>query len=311
LNLLPFVALVDANGRYLAEHFAIVHVTSGRDLLRMQDGARAGGQALVLASPDFDAGGEPDQQDPRVASGLQRRSSDLQGLRFGALPGALDEAEALGRILEDARVLTGAKATETALKAAIGPRILHIATHGFFLGNRTHVPLANRGVIAIESGSVASGSNANENPLLRAGLALAGANILSDKGDDGILTALEASGLNLLGTKLVVLSACETGVGQIQNGEGVHGLRRAFALAGAESHVMSLWKVADDATRDLMLEYYRRLLAGEGRAEALRRVQLQMLRNETQNHPFYWAAFILSGAWSSLSDLRPEIGELE
>jgi CHAT domain-containing protein len=119
-----------------------------------------------------------------------------------------------------------------------------------------------------------------ENPLLRSGLALAGVNQRrSGPGEDGVLTALEATGLDLWGTKLVVLSACETGLGEVKNGEGVYGLRRALVLAGSESQVMSLWQVSDSATRDLMVEYYKRLQAGEGRTEGLRQVQLTLIKS--------------------------------
>jgi CHAT domain-containing protein len=97
---------------------------------------------------------------------------------------------------------------------------------------------------------------------------------------------------------MVVLSACETGVGDARNGEGVYGLRRALVLAGSQSQVMSLWQVADTATRDLMIAYYQRLRRGEGRAEALRNVQRAFVRDgSSQNHPFYWAGFIQSGDW--------------
>jgi CHAT domain-containing protein len=126
--------------------------------------------------------------------------------------------------------------------------------------------------------------------------------------------------LDLWGTRLVVLSACETGLGKVSNGDGIYGLRRALVLAGAESQIISLWKVDDEATRDLMVEYYKRLVAGEGRTEALRQVQLEMLESKGQSaggrtrellgrgiartadrsHPFYWAAFISSGDWRSM-----------
>lgn len=139
-----------------------------------------------------------------------------------------------------------------------------------------------------------------ENPLLRSGLALAGANRRQSGEEDGILTALEASGLDLWGTKLVVLSACETGIGEVKTGEGVYGLRRALVMAGAETQVMSLWKVDDEATKNLMVGYYKRLLAGEGRSEALRQVQLAMLKSPATAHPFYWASFIASGDWRPL-----------
>jgi CHAT domain-containing protein/Tfp pilus assembly protein PilF len=144
-----------------------------------------------------------------------------------------------------------------------------------------------------------------KNPLLRSGLALAGANHGKSGDDDGILTAMEAAYLDLSGTKLVVLSACDTGIGDVKNGEGVQGLRRALVLAGSESQVMSLWPVSDEATKDLMIPYYKALQQGEGRSEGLRQVQLRILRGRRdRRHPFYWAAFIQSGEWASLDDPR-------
>src|SRR5262249_14716530 len=122
--------------------------------------------------------------------------------------------------------------------------------------------------------------------------------------DDGVLTALEAAGLDLYGTKLVVLSACDTGVGEVKNGDGVYGLRRAFVLAGAETQVMSLWPVSDVGTRELMIDYYKRLLKGEGRGEALRLVRLKMLASHNRKHPYYWASFIQSGEWANLDGKR-------
>jgi CHAT domain-containing protein len=143
-------------------------------------------------------------------------------------------------------------------------------------------------------------SNGNVNPLLRSGLALAGFNPRQSSGEDGVLTAFEAAGLNLLGTQLVVLSACETGLGDVVNGEGVYGLRRAFVIAGAESQMISLWKVSDSGTKDLMSAYYQKLLTGEGRSEALQKTQLELLQIPKYRHPYYWAAFIFSGNWKSL-----------
>jgi CHAT domain-containing protein len=121
------------------------------------------------------------------------------------------------------------------------------------------------------------------------------------KPEDGILTALETTGLNLVGTKLVVLSACDTGVGKDTTGEGVYSLRRALVIAGSESQVISLWKVDDSATTDLIVAYLKRILAKEGRSEALRQTQLEMLRSGEYQHPYYWAAFIPSGDWRAIS----------
>lgn len=140
-----------------------------------------------------------------------------------------------------------------------------------------------------------------ENSLLRSGIVLAGANngTTSDESkDDGILTALEVSGMDLWGTKLVVLSACETGLGDLKQGEGVYGLRRALLIAGAETEVISLWPVSDQATAYLMIDFYKRLLSGGGRMESLRQAQLKLLKS--LNHPYYWAAFIPVGDWKTL-----------
>jgi CHAT domain-containing protein len=115
-----------------------------------------------------------------------------------------------------------------------------------------------------------------------------------------VLTALEASGLDLFGTRLVVMSACETGLGKVTNGDGVYGLRRALVIAGTETVVMSLWQVDDLATRDLMAGYYQRLQAGEGRSAALRNVQLALLNNPRYAHPYYWASFVSAGDSSPL-----------
>jgi CHAT domain-containing protein len=143
-----------------------------------------------------------------------------------------------------------------------------------------------------------------EESLLRSGLALSGANRNKNGDDDGVLTALEVAGLDLSGTRLVVLSACDTGVGEVKNGEGVQGLRRALVLAGSESQVMSLWPVTDEGAKELMIDYYKALQRGEGRSEGLRQVQLRMLRSEKWRHPFYWAAFIQSGEWANLEGQR-------
>ncbi|HLM56613.1 MAG TPA: tetratricopeptide repeat protein, partial [Pyrinomonadaceae bacterium] len=324
LNLIPFGALVGERGRYLVEDYSITYLTSGRDLLRLGPAAAPRQSPLVIANPLFEAPAgrataPPSSSTTPAAQG--RRSSDFAGARFNPLPGTKGEAAALGSILPGARVLTEAQASEAELKRASGPEILHVATHGFFLPDQTRADSPADAAVArgLLLGTTQPAARAGgENPLLRSGLALAGANGGDGgAGEDGVLTALEAAGLDLWGTRLVVLSACETGVGEVKNGEGVYGLRRALVLAGSESQVMSLWQVDDAATRDLMVAYYRRLRAGEGRTEALRQVQLQMIRAvkkaqagpnrslsaaspaaaSDRSHPFYWAAFIQSGDW--------------
>jgi len=300
LNLIPIGALMDENGHHLIEDYHVTYLTSGRDLLRLQIEHEAKGIALVLANPDFGSTGAKSKQG--VSPDRGRRSANITrgALHFDPLPGTAQEAQAIGPLLGTEPV-TRAHATETALKQVHQPSVLHIATHGFFLPDQPEPPKP-----PFEPGFDRSGpppAPRTENPLLRSGLALAGANRLQSGSDDGLLTALEASGLDLWGTQLVVLSACETGVGKVQTGEGVYGLRRALVNAGAETQVMSLWKVDDAATRDLMVDYYRRLQAGEGRSEALRQAQLAMLHSKDRRHPYYWASFIVSGDWHNLQGL--------
>src|SRR6266508_1201029 len=308
LNLIPFGALVDEQKHYLIESYSFTYLTSGRDLLRLQAYTTSHQGPVVVADPLFDLGNSAivnnQMADQRTES---RLSIDFTRRSFDPLPAAAAEAKALGVILPEAKILTGAQATEAAIKQMRGPLILHVATHGFFLEDRK-LATPDRSGLGLEEGAAGLKQTQDaltENPLLRAGLILAGINqSQSGPGEDGVLTALEAAGLNLWGTKLVVLSACDTGLGEVKNGDGVYGLRRALALAGSESQVMSLWKVADKATRELMVGYYTGLQRGEGRSEALRNVQLQMLRSRERRHPYYWAVFIQSGEWANLEGKR-------
>jgi len=303
LNLIPFAALVDDQNRYLVENYTITYLTSGRELLKLQKHGPSKSGPVVIANPKFGDPAKSAKDSAAGRSGLQVISREFHQ-RFGPLDGTAEEAQGLKNLLPNATILTGDQATEKALKQMKAPSILHVATHGFFLP-REQEQKATSGNRAASVTLFDAVTEVTENPLLRSGIALAGANQLdATNGEDGILTALEASGLDLWGTRLVVLSACETGVGDVQNGEGVYGLRRALVLAGAESELMSLWKVNDDATRDLMIDFYRLLQSGSERADALRQVQLKMLKTGDQNHPYFWAAFILSGDWRKV-DLSP------
>jgi CHAT domain-containing protein len=309
LNLVPMEALIDGQGRYLIESYSISYLSSGRDLLRMQVGRQSKSGPLVVADPFF---GEPagarlataDGARARPAGGMRRSittGDDLSSVYFAPLSGTAEEARAIKIRFPEATVLTARQATKAALKQADAPVILHIATHGFFLQDEA-AAAASPAAGASASGTRAIHASVRiENPLLRSGLALAGANLTKGGNDDGILTALEASGLNLWGTKLVTLSACDTGVGEVKNGEGVYGLRRAFVLAGAETLVMTLWPVSDYVTREVMTAYYTGLKQGLGRREALRQAQLAMLKRQGRGHPFYWASFIQSGEWRNLA----------
>jgi CHAT domain-containing protein/Tfp pilus assembly protein PilF len=307
LNLIPFAALVDEHDNYLIEHYTIAYLTSGRDLLRLQVKRESKSPSVIVADPAF---GEPAMTGASAqgaqlnkASGSQdgaRNRVDYSQVFFGPLPGVGDEVRALRELLPQATFFIKEQATEAALKGVHAPSILHVATHGFFLQEMGNATIERR----VEGTRLGKWAVSVEDPLLRSGLALAGANQGSSGSDDGVLTALEATGLDLWGTKLVVLSACDTGIGEVKNGDGVYGLRRALVLAGAESQMMSLWQVSDRSTRDLMIGYYKGLMQKQGRAEALRLVQLQMLRSKSRGHPYYWASFIQSGEWANLEGKR-------
>jgi CHAT domain-containing protein/Tfp pilus assembly protein PilF len=290
LNLVPFDALVDEHGRYLVERFTVSYLTSGRDLLRMQPARANHRRPIIFADPVF---GEPATNGvgtaiDREAHGATTRRSvttgvNLSALYFAPLAATAEEGRAIKGLFPDATLFIGERATKAALQSVQSPRMLHIASHGFFLQD-THTTVAN--------------------PLLRSGLAFAGANLTHGPPGAGMLTALEASGLDLWGTKLVTLSACDTGIGEVRNGEGVYGLRRAFVLAGAETVVMSLWPVRDAIARETMVAYYSGLRRGLGRGDALRQAKLAMLKRTGRQHPFYWASFIQSGEWANLDGRR-------
>jgi CHAT domain-containing protein len=317
LNLIPFAALVDERGRYVVGRYSISYLASGRDLLRLQVPRESKGGPLVVAAPDFGGGGWVKasrlkrQQKDALAGEVKAESarSAVEALYFRSLPDAAQEGEALRSLLPGATLLTKRRATKAALSQMRSPRLLHIATHGFFLEDQNLTSDGERGAKALPDDPERALQRLErrgvgiESPLLRSGLALAGANEYKEE-DNGILTALEVTGLNLWGTKLVTLSACDTGVGEVKNGDGVHGLRRALVLAGAETQVMSLWAVSDPATREMMVSYYRMLQRGQGRGEALRRAQLEILKKLKWRHPFYWASFIQSGEWANLEGKR-------
>jgi hypothetical protein len=230
------------------------------------------------------------------------------------LPGFAREAAAAEQLLRarpgwDIRPLRGERATAEAAHQVRRPRLLYLITHGFFLEDVP--PAAGPGLRDLELTDLGAGAGRPAmyapDPRLRSGLALAGANRAQQrtaKGlSDGLLTALEVENLDLLGTELVILSACQTGLGEVQVGEGVLGLRRAFQVAGAQTVVASLWKVPDDQTEQLMTGFLKRWLDGAGKAEALRQAQLDMIRRLRQSAdpalraapPLYWAGFVCHG----------------
>jgi CHAT domain-containing protein len=308
LNRVPFAALRAPSSRtLLGQAMQLRLLTTGRELLDLaQLPAKAQNKALVVANPAF---GQPPRNVAAPAQ-AKERSSDFQGPPFAPLPATEKEGQAISTLTRG-QLLSGTQATAVAVQSAPTPQILHIASHAFFrpdLPDKT--PAAD--------GLMGKRPPLAESPMLRSGIALAGANrnplpgmastsSLSGEvsGDDGYLTALEVAHLNWKGTELVVISACESGTGETRAGEGVYGLRRAIAVAGARSSLLSLWKVSDDATAAFMEAYYRRLKAGEGRSAALAATQ-QSFRshpNPTWRHPYVWAAFQLSGDWGPIQGL--------
>ncbi len=247
-------------------------------------------------------GAEPDPD--FNATSLSRGGSIPRGLRgnmlrymrsnqlLGLLPGTKREVnliDSLYRIKNvPVKTLMSNVAVEDSLKNAQSPKVLHIATHGFFLESAEP--------------DDESADEYVENPLLRSGLILAGANSFIRSGkisesstleDDGILTAYEAMNLNLDQTELVVLSACETGLGEVKNGEGVYGLQRAFQVAGADAIIMSMWTVDDDATQELMTNFYKEWLTTGDKHKAFINAQKQL--KAKWKSPYYWGAFVMIG----------------
>jgi CHAT domain-containing protein len=304
LNLVPFAALVDSQGHSLVERYQLAYVTSGRELVGVEGAVpQPGSDLLLVANPSFDQKGSGAGR-----QGTALRSREFRGV-FTPLPGTERESREIPPLVvapkEQKQVLVGERATETAVKTARSPRILHLATHGFFLPDDESAldavkfgGMPDRGITVVPRPT----AKRYENPLVRSGLAFAGANHATGitDGDDGILTALEITGMDLYGTELVVLSACDTGVGEIKTGEGVFGLRRAFALAGAKNLLMSLWEVSDEVTARQMKMFYQNLQKLP-KAEALRQAQLETIKELKAEYngiapPGLWAPFILQGA---------------
>jgi len=213
-----------------------------------------------------------------------------------ALPGTKKEVENISVILSAKKYKTtnalGSNATEKAIKTGNFKGLLHMATHGYFLED---VPSVSKKVFGVNT------ERALTNPMLRSGLMFTGAGATAigeatddlEGSDNGILTAYEASAIKLDQTRLVVLSACETGLGDVKAGEGVYGLQRSFMIAGAGSIIMSLWKVDDDATQKLMTAFYKGYAAHGDLHSAFADAQRQLMTELP--HPFYWGAFVLIG----------------
>ena len=291
LHFLPFEALQDRQGRWLLERFTVTYLNTARELFPPPaPGPSGAGPPLVVGGPLYSL---PGQQDP-VREEILRL-----GGPWAALAGARREAEAVAH-REGVPARTGQEASEAAFKGqAPGARALHLATHGFV------------GAVPLGAGTARIVTRSPQDVLGDCGLVLAGANGGGEGREDGILTALEVLGLDLGRADLVVLSACDTGRGQVNASEGVYGLKRSFLAAGARQVVFSLWPVSDRGTLALMSRFYEHLGRGLGPSEALRAARLELLRGdpilleeglaeepEEFQGPFYWAPFAVVG-WPS------------
>ena len=294
LHTVSFAALPVGRG-YQVESGPLIHY-----LLAERDVAAAappvtGNGMLTVANPAFDRRPVLTSNAGRVRGGVAACGA-YRNLHFDSLPGTAREASTVSDIWRSAggaeSSLLGARALKSSfLEQAAGKRVLHLATHGFFLD----------GCAQAAGATSPRAAGAADNPLLLSGLALVGAND-SERPDQGILTAEEIASMNLNGLDWAVLSACNTGLGEIQSGEGVFGLRRAFQLAGARTVIMSLWQVDDSSTRLWMQDLYRaRFLRGAATSDAVRTATLSALSHRRtahlSTHPLYWAAFLAAGEW--------------
>ncbi|MBF0588628.1 MAG: tetratricopeptide repeat protein, partial [Magnetococcales bacterium] len=312
LNILPFNALVTPDEEYMVRSVDLHILTSSRDLLPSML-PQAKGAFMTLAGPDYDTEEVAGKQTLAAVRGRRSRAVQMglrgagghgmRGLKFDPLPGAEKE----GRLIVDQARGSGKNnilyvkndAQEEILKdMKEAPEVLHIATHGFFLKADDNL---KKRLLRLQRGAALDLPPPGDNPLLRAGLAFAGINSNApflgeiDTKNDGVLTALEVLNLNLTGTRLAVLSACETGLGEIHEGEGVYGLRRAFQEAGVESVINSLWEVSDAGTQALMIGLYKRLLEGKNAHQALRESQMEMMDSAEWGYPYIWSAFFMVG----------------
>ncbi|HYQ43171.1 MAG TPA: CHAT domain-containing protein [Polyangiaceae bacterium] len=285
LQLLPFEALYDGK-TWLADRYQLSYAFSERQLLGEHAPALDFGPPLVLV-PAY-------SKQPKLFRPGQRLTQE----NFPALDRAAAEGRHVQALLPNAKLVVGQQATESVLSAGRPPRVLHIAGHGVLLPLKSSTGPDDRGLV-LSNASLASLPSSEVDPMVLSTLVLAPD---AARKSDGFLTAYEAAAVPLWGTALVVLSACESGRGSPDRIKGVHGLRRAFFTAGAESLVTSLWSVSDAATDEMMSAFYTNLKAGLGRGEALRKASAT-LRAKNQD-PFVWAPFILLGDTTPLSFSR-------
>jgi CHAT domain-containing protein len=261
------------DGDYVLARYDVVNIGNAKDLVRLKQTAKVSNKkdAFLVGFPDY-------------------------GGTAVALPGTKVELDAINKILKasgyTSEMRQEKEASEKNMKGIKAPALMHIATHGYFLAD---AEIGKGNTLGVEA------ENAKSNPLLRAGLILANptgqkqdtTRIDFGSTDNGVLTAYEAMNLDLDGTDLIVLSACETGLGDVRAGEGVYGLQRAFLVAGANALIMSLWKVDDAATQQLMTNFYTNWTKSGNKFKAFKLAQQQLMTKYKE--PYYWGAFVMMG----------------
>ncbi len=313
LNLLSFAGLPDGDRTYLIESHAIQYLSAGRDVLRYAGKVSDHGSGLLaFGDPDFEAPATERRTNRNVVSAvahtyddkslhnLRSSCSALSETKVGPLSATRLEVETIAKYFghERSTIRVGASASEENFKSEeSGYRVLHFATHAYFLGGEC----AAQRTVKLNTNEI---KLLDENPLLQSGLFLAGSNLHGEGaeipgGEDGVLTALEVSGMNMRGVDLAVLSACETGLGKVEQGEGVYGLRRAFQMAGARTVVSSLWQIQDEGTMKFMTDLYSQdapdYPALVQKAMINRLKDLRARRQST--NPYSWAGCVSTGDW--------------
>lgn len=305
LWVVPFAALPLSDDKYVAESHAVRYAVSGRDMLPARSSGIRPNNPVLIADPNFDSGRPQSKPGPSDDRRTSLGGHPAPG-NVPRLPGTQAEAATIRPQLEQftglkPHLIVGDDASTDVFLRLRNPRVLVLSTHAFFSSER-------------------GTDKTLDNPLLRCGLLLAGCNGTDDGGSAGVLTGLNVLAADLRGCEFVVLSACETGLGDVLNGQGVAGLRQAFQLAGAESVAATLWRVPDRPTAELMALFFGRLAAGGSKAAALREAQSAMIVQRRDDygasHPYYWAAWAITGAdlvaprpLGPIGD-RPAIGSL-
>jgi len=315
LNLVSFAGLTDEAGKYLIESYPIQYLSSGRDLIRLKEVGGPGDGLFALGDPNFNASASDRLSSEATLAQAQESDTSvytLRNIRSGCeelskiavlpLPGTHKEIERVSyawekKTKEPCYTYFGVNASEDNFKTnAPGNKVIHLATHGYYAQSECLRELPQEKLRMTEF--------VGENPLLLSGLFLAGANLHGEGADslgveDGILTAEEVTGMDLEGTRWVVLSACESGLGEVKSGEGVYGLRRAFQMAGARTVISALWPVSDKTTAETMSYLYGYKEDNLAMAmQNLAKKNLAELRKKHQpDHPYLWAPFIALGDW--------------